>query len=109
MSHNFLDTLGLAGIQSGASTGGAWLDTTGDLLPVATPVDGSNIGTVKMATRGEYEQVVSATQEAFKTWRHVPAPLRGEVIRKLGEEFRRYKTELGALISLIEHNKAAVT
>ncbi len=100
MAHDFLETLGLVGTQSGANDGGAWLATRGDLLTVTTPVDGSTIGSVRMATRERYEEVVAATQASFRTWRHVPAPVRGEVIRKLGVEFRRYKTELGALISL---------
>ena len=100
MTYDFIDTLGLNGPQSGASIGGTWLDTQGDLLEVRTPIDGSVIGSVRLANRDHYEQVMGATRESFKTWRHVPAPARGEVIRKLGEEFRKYKTELGALISL---------
>jgi aldehyde dehydrogenase (NAD+) len=100
MSYDFLQTLGLVGPQSGASVGGRWLPTTGDLLTVSTPIDGSTIGSVRLADRDDYEQVVTAAQESFKTWRHVPAPARGEVIRKLGEEFRRQKADLGALISL---------
>ena len=53
-----------------------------------------------MASAQEYGQVVTAAQDAFKKWRLVPAPQRGEVIRLLGEEFRAQKEELGALISL---------
>ena len=100
MSYDFLDTLDLAGPQEGAGIG-TWLTTTsGESVTVTTPIDGSVIGEVKLASLTEYEQVVAAAQEAFVKWREVPAPARGEVIRKLGEAFRAKKGELGALISL---------
>ena len=64
-------------------------------MTVHTPIDGSVIGEVKLANVSDYEQVMAAAQEAFIKWRKVPAPARGEVIRLLGEEFRKHKTELG--------------
>ncbi|MEE2829034.1 MAG: aldehyde dehydrogenase family protein, partial [Myxococcota bacterium] len=100
MTHSFLETLGLTGPQQGAATG-SWLTTTsGESIEVQTPIDGSTIGEVHLASLDDYEQVIAAAQEAFVKWRAVPAPKRGEVIRLLGEEFRANKAELGALISL---------
>jgi len=100
MAYDFLDTLGLTGVQEGAATG-QWLTTnSGETVDVFTPIDGSQIGTVRLANRDDYELVVAAAQESFKTWRMVPAPHRGEVIRQLGEAFRAKKTELGSLIAL---------
>ena len=93
-----LESLGIQGVASGASDGD-WLNTGGDELAVYTPVDGSEIGRVKMATVEDYEKVMGSMQTAFADWRMRPAPLRGEVVRQLGEEFRKYKSELGALIS----------
>jgi len=100
VTYDFLETLGVAGTQQGAATG-TWLTTTsGETVQVHTPIDGSRIGEVKLASRADYEQVIAAAQEAFVSWRTVPAPKRGELIRQLGEAFRANKEELGALISL---------
>jgi len=100
VTHPFLDTLGLSSVQEGASNG-TWIPTSsGQVLEVRSPADNSVIGSVRMASAQDYELVVTTAQEAFKKWRLVPAPQRGEVIRQLGEEFRAHKEELGALISL---------
>ncbi|HCP48383.1 MAG TPA: aldehyde dehydrogenase family protein [Deltaproteobacteria bacterium] len=100
MNYDFLTKLALDGAQQGASHG-QWLETThGETVRVHTPIDGTEIGAVHLASRADYEQVVSAAQAAFTKWRMVPAPQRGELIRRLGEEFRANKKELGALISL---------
>lgn len=42
---------------------------------------------------------MARAQEAFKTWRMIPAPKRGEIVRQIGEELRRYKEPLGKLVS----------
>ena len=100
MAHDFLETLGITGAQEGAYNG-QWLATTsGKSVLVRSPNDDSVIGEVRLANADDYERVASTTAEAFTTWRLVPAPLRGEVVRLLGEEFRKYKSELGALIAL---------
>jgi aldehyde dehydrogenase (NAD+) len=52
-----------------------------------------------MATEGDYNKVIEKASEAFKTWRTVPAPKRGEIVRQLGEALRNKKQELGALVS----------
>jgi aldehyde dehydrogenase (NAD+) len=95
---SFLDELGVRGTSSGAAWG-EWLDTTGETIGSYTPADGSEIGRVKLATRDEYEAVMAKALAAFERWRQVPAPKRGEIVRLLGEEFRRHKAALGALIS----------
>ena len=58
------------------------------------------IATVQMATRAEYDHVVEAAQEAFKRWRSLPAPLRGEIVRRMGNAMREHKDALGRLITL---------
>ncbi len=64
-----------------------------------SPVDGAFIGSVGTTTREQYEQVVGAAEEAFKIWREIPAPKRGEIVRQYGEELRKYKDPLGRLVS----------
>ena len=66
---------------------------------ITSPVDGKNIASVKLATEDDYNKVIKQAQEAFKKWRTVPAPKRGEVIRQIGEALRNKKQELGTLVS----------
>jgi len=101
LSYDFLTALGLSDVEEGAWNGyGPVSTTSGESIDVHTPIDGSRIGSVRLATVADYESVLATTQERFRTWRSVPAPQRGEVIRLLGQELRKYKAELGALISL---------
>ena len=73
--------------------------TDGDLA-VLTPIDGSRIGAVPATDRAGVEKAVAAASEAFKVWRLVPAPRRGELIRLLGEELRAHKDDLGKLVTI---------
>jgi aldehyde dehydrogenase (NAD+) len=82
-----LVSLGIQEINKGASTGSHWFSTRGEEIHSYSPVDGQLIATVKSAT------------EAFKVWRQVPAPKRGEVVRQLGQKLREYKAPLGKLVS----------
>ena len=66
---------------------------------VKTPIDGSVIGKVTLHQVSDVETQVSNAKKAFKEWRTVPAPKRGELIRLLGEVLREYKEDLGALVS----------
>ena len=69
-------------------------------LAVVTPIDGSQIGAVPATSRAGVEQAVAAADEAFRAWRLVPAPRRGELVRLLGEELRAYKDDLGRLVTI---------
>jgi aldehyde dehydrogenase (NAD+) len=99
VKYDFLDKLGIKEINPGAYCG-EWLETTGKTLEVRTPIDGSVIATVKQASAGEYEKVAAKAHAAYKQWRMIPAPKRGEIVRQIGEAFRKYKAELGALVTL---------
>ena len=94
-----LSQLGLKDINSGTSTGSNWLDSKGDEIASYSPVDGKLIGKVVSTTEEQYHDVISKAQKAFETWRTVPAPKRGEVVRQIGEELRKYKEPLGKLVS----------
>lgn len=90
---------GIEDENNGASTGGHWFRTRGEKINSYSPVDGELIASVNAATEADYEAVILKAQEAFKLWREVPAPKRGEVIRQLGEKIREYKQPLGELVS----------
>jgi aldehyde dehydrogenase (NAD+) len=94
-----LNQLGIDAVNKGICTGTQWIDSTGDVLISYSPVDGSAIAGVKQATRQDYEKLVATAGEAFLSWRMVPAPKRGEIVRQIGLELRKYKEPLGRLVS----------
>lgn len=94
-----LKELGIEAVNPGLCTGTKWIETTGDVLTSFSPVDDSAIAGIKQCTRTEYEMLVSKAGEAFKEWRLVPAPKRGEIVRLIGVELRKYKESLGKLVS----------
>ncbi|MBI2257393.1 MAG: aldehyde dehydrogenase family protein [Flavobacteriia bacterium] len=94
-----LDTFGIQEINRGASTGSYWLHTRGEKVDSYSPVDGKLIASVSSASESDYEALVLKANEAFKEWRLVPAPKRGEIVRQLGDKIRKYKTALGTLVS----------
>lgn len=96
----FLKKLGIEEKNYGASTGLTWFRTTSEgELKITSPVDGKLIATVYQASTDDYEQVISKAREAFKFWRTVPAPKRGEIVRQIGLRLREYKNDLGRLVS----------
>ncbi|NUB45800.1 aldehyde dehydrogenase family protein [Fertoebacter nigrum] len=75
-------------------------EITGGTLPVRSPIDGAVIAHVHETPLGDMPAVIARSQVAFRAWREVPAPRRGELVRLLGEELRKAKAELGALVTL---------
>ena len=98
MNKDFLAQLGLHAKNPGTWTGLESSDS-GNYIDSVSPVDGALIGSVSTTTPEEYEKVIAKAQEAFKVWRVMPAPKRGEIVRQFGEELRKYKDPLGRLVS----------
>lgn len=96
---NVLKNLGLTELNQGVSTGAEWFDTKGKVNTSSSPVDGKVIASVQTATLDDYETVVKKAQEAYKEWRMTPAPLRGEIVRQIGNALRDHKDDLGALVA----------
>ncbi|TNE55798.1 MAG: aldehyde dehydrogenase family protein [Bacteroidetes bacterium] len=94
-----LDKLGIEKVNRGASTGSHWFNTRGEQINSQSPVDGSLIASVNSASESDYEAVVLKASEAFKSWRTVPAPKRGEIVRQLAVKLREQKDALGKLVS----------
>ncbi|MCX6290702.1 MAG: aldehyde dehydrogenase family protein [Bacteroidetes bacterium] len=94
-----LKTLGIKDVNNGACTGTQWIETKGEVIESFSSSDGILIGKIKQATTEDYETIVRTAQEAFKTWRMIPAPKRGEVVRQIGDELRKFKEPLGKLVS----------
>jgi aldehyde dehydrogenase (NAD+) len=93
-----LQQLGLKAINDGTSTGSKNFGSE-DLISSYSPVDGTLIGKVKATTPEEYEKVMQTATVAFKAWRLMPAPQRGEIVRQFGDRLRELKEPLGKLVS----------
>ncbi len=92
--------LGISEINSGATSGTDWFETKGDLTSSSTPITGEEIAKVKNASLDDYEKLVTRAQSAFKVWRKMPAPKRGDIVRQIGMALRESKDDLGKLVSL---------
>ena len=75
-------------------------DTSSGDLVVRSPIDGAEIASVRSDDSASLEEKIARARRAFEEWREVPAPRRGELVRLLGEELRRAKEPLGALVSI---------
>ncbi len=93
-----LHQLGIQPLNEGTSTGSKFF-SSGEIIESYSPVDGALIAKVKSSTKEDYEQVILSAKEAFKIWRNIPAPQRGEVIRQFGQKLRELKEPLGKLVS----------
>lgn len=93
-----LKILGLSAINEGTSTGQDNFGN-GDMIASYSPVDGHLIGKVKTTTKADYDKVMSAASTAFKNFRTMPAPQRGELVRQFGNKLREVKEPLGKLVS----------
>ena len=90
MSHD--QVLRDAGLRAG--------DLQGGTLPVFSPIDGKRVANVEETAAGDMASIVAKSQGAFRAWREVPAPRRGELVRLLGEELRAARETLGAVVTL---------
>jgi aldehyde dehydrogenase (NAD+) len=93
-----LQALGIKEINDGTSTG-ANCFSSGEIIESYSPVDGQLIGKVKTTTAADYEKVMQSATAAFKSFRAMPAPQRGEIVRQFGNKLRELKEPLGKLVS----------
>ena len=84
--------------QKGCSTGGQWMGSGSEIAAVS-PVDGSLLGNVQTATVEDYENLIERAEHAFLSFRKIPAPQRGELVRQFGNKLREKKMDLGQLVS----------
>jgi aldehyde dehydrogenase (NAD+) len=96
---NSLTRLGVRGELSAIAQGGAWREGRGETLAVHTPIDGSQLASFATATSADVHDAVAAASEAFRRWRNVPAPRRGEFVRRFGETLREHKEDLAEVVT----------
>jgi aldehyde dehydrogenase (NAD+) len=95
----FMPKLGLTQDMSGLFYDGAAQAAGGDVLAIHSPIDGRALGSVKLATPADTEKAIDSAAADFKQWRTVPAPVRGELVRRFGVKLREHKENLGALVA----------
>lgn len=93
-----LKQLGIKTVNNGTSTGSKNFGS-GKTISSYSPTDGSLIGKVTTTTKADYNKVMDAATSAFTSFRAMPAPLRGEVVRQFGNRLRTLKESLGKLVS----------
>lgn len=94
-----LKNLGVNTENLGSSTGKEWIQNSEEWISSYSPVDGKLIGKVQSADKETFDKVLQTAQDAFITWRMMPAPKRGEIVRQMGDALRAKKADLGKLVS----------
>jgi aldehyde dehydrogenase (NAD+) len=97
---DILQAFDLLDVNPGAGTVTTWLECKGEILKSVSPIDGQILGMVRQASAADYEKVAIRASAAFKEWRMIPAPKRGDIVRQIGNEVRARKQELSTLVSL---------
>jgi len=99
---NFLKDLGINKINYGGSLGpGHWSKTeNAGKIDSINPANGKVIGSVYQCSKTDYDDIIKGSNEAFIEWRKVPAPERGQIVRKIANALRDHKDALGSLVSL---------
>jgi aldehyde dehydrogenase (NAD+) len=86
--------------RNAASRCGVDLDALAGGRPVTSPVNGAPLASLRWQSAADVDAAVARAAEAFQAWRTVPAPVRGGLVRRLGELLREHKEDLGTLVSL---------
>ncbi|MGX5174062.1 L-piperidine-6-carboxylate dehydrogenase [Aliikangiella sp. IMCC44653] len=98
---NILAELGINSVNSGACWGvDQWSKEQSEVITSYSPANGEEIAKVYAASEADYETIITKAESAFLEWRSIPAPLRGELVRKMGNALRDKKDALGSLVSL---------
>lgn len=96
--YSFLKDIGIQQTNPGVYNG-SW-SGSGATVTSVDPGTGKPIATVQTGTVDEMNETIRIGVEAYKEWCQVPAPVRGEIVRQIGDELRKYKEPLGKLVSL---------
>ncbi len=99
MFTDVMSRLGIDSLNQGAFAD-KWLDCPGPEIVSLNPATGLPLASVLSASHEQYETVVQTATKAFKHWRVLPAPQRGEIVRQIGEALRAHKADLGLLVTL---------
>ncbi len=94
-----LTRLGATSPLRGVSIGSEWLEGRGSRLATRSPIDGEPLADLTTAGDAQVDAAIDAAAQAFTSWRLVPAPVRGQFVRRFGERLRVHKSALATLVS----------
>jgi aldehyde dehydrogenase (NAD+) len=94
-----LKDFGLVGQPQAVAIGSDWHAGEGAPLIVRSPIDGSTLAEFPAATPQQVDAAAKAAADAFLLWRDTPAPIRGELVRRIGEAFRKHQADIAKLIT----------
>jgi len=98
---SILDQLGLDAVNAGTWFGAKPSDDkSAPLIESMNPATGKLIASVRSTSHADYEKVIEQAEASFLEWRQVPAPIRGEAVRRIANGLRKHKDALGSLVSL---------
>jgi len=98
---HILKSLQLSALNSGVFDGRQWLSTSaGDVLTSENPANAQRLAEVQCCDAQAYQAVLENARQAAQQWRQIPAPVRGELVRKIGLRLRDNKELLGRLVSM---------
>uniref|UniRef100_A0A2M4BIY8 aldehyde dehydrogenase (NAD(+)) n=1 Tax=Anopheles marajoara TaxID=58244 RepID=A0A2M4BIY8_9DIPT len=97
--YGFLRELGLDRLNNGVYDG-AWVAGGGEVVRSIDPASGRVIAEVATGNEADADRCIATGVRAYEEWRHLPAPYRGEIVRQIGDELRKYREALGQLVSL---------
>jgi aldehyde dehydrogenase (NAD+) len=100
MADPALRVLGINETNSGAAVGAEWRSGVGRPINVTSPINGQSLAEIRECGPADVAVVVDAADQAFRKWRVVPAPKRGEFVRRVGEKLRQRKHELANMVTL---------
>ncbi len=99
-TNEILRRLGVPARWQACAFGDQWSAGSGPVIEVTSPINGQSIGEFESATSGDVDAAVAGASEAFRIWRTVPAPVRGQLVRSIGEELRKHKEDLAYVVSV---------
>lgn len=99
-SSGLLSSLGIDDLSPGTFAGKWFSSKDTEIIESFSPIDGERIAGVYSTSKQDFEKVIRHSEKAFLEWSELPAPKRGEAIRKIGEELRKRKADLGKLVTL---------
>ncbi len=94
-----LARLGIDGNPQAVGIGAKWRPGEGPTLSVRSPIDGSTLAELATATAQQAEAAIEAATAAFPAWRDTPAPVRGELVRRIGNAFRKHQSEVATIVT----------
>ena len=100
MSHSVLTRFGINDTPDATAIGATWHPGTGPSINVRSPIDGSSLAKIASATPADVARAIDAAHAAFSKLRVIPAPLRGEFVRRIGVKLRERKADLADVVTL---------